>query len=38
MPKSPPNSWDIFTNNGIQRPPNDPPPPIPPLAGAASNG
>jgi MoxR-like ATPase len=30
MPKSPPNSWDIFTNNGIQRPPNDPPPPIPP--------
>ena len=30
MPKSPPNSWDIFTNNGIQRPAGATWPPMPP--------
>jgi MoxR-like ATPase len=30
MPKSPPISWDLFTNNGSQRPADAPPPPMPP--------
>jgi MoxR-like ATPase len=30
MPKSPPNSWDIFTNNGSQRSAGAPWPPLPP--------
>ena len=30
MPKSPPNSWDLFTNNGSQRPARAPWPPMPP--------
>jgi hypothetical protein len=30
MPKSTPNSWDIFTNNGSQRPASAPWPPLPP--------
>ena len=30
MPKSPPNAWDLFTNNGSQRPASAPWPPLPP--------
>ena len=30
MPKSPPIAWDLFTNNGSQRPADAPPPPMPP--------
>ena len=30
MPKSPPNSWDLFTNNGSPRPAGAPWPPLPP--------
>lgn len=30
MPKSPPNSWDLFTNNGSQRSADAPWPPLPP--------
>ena len=29
-PPPPPDRWDLFTNNGIQRPADDPPPPLPP--------